>query len=467
MNYTYIGGQPGNFKAKERKGERFVMLATPTTRAFPTAYVHSMIATVEMLARAGARFIVHVFEGECHVDDARNVIVRDFLKSDCTDLFFIDSDMGWDAPNVLKLIDAEGDIVGGVYCKKLDNESYTFQPFEGKEVYAGDDGLWDVPKLPTGFMRIRRHVLEALHKQESAKGRAHFLVDNSDTLMVATIFERGYASELGVTPEFAGTNSDRHSGDIFFCLKARKLGFNCRADIEQHFTHVGDKEWKGHLGNKMRRDQNVDHPLFVEAVNALKSGVRTPAVFDRINAHSSNPAFALPGAALMECARIARHAQGNILELGSGLSTLVMGLELAGTDKELHAFECDLAWFKATSVMLERHGVKNVVLHYLPIMPYDGFDWYGLPEVLPTFDVVLIDGPERKVCRRDTAFKMIPEILEDARVWVIDDMGDPNQRDMLAEQGAGRLVTHGHGWSAGSLHQFVIAEKAEAKAEAA
>jgi hypothetical protein len=316
-------------------------------------------------------------------------------------------------------------------------------------------------------MRIRRHVLEALHRQESDKGRAHFIGDNSDTLMVATIFERGYASELGVTPAFAGTNSDRHSGDIFFCLKARKLGFNCRADIEQHFTHVGDKEWSGHLGNKMRREQNVDHPLFIDAVEAFKSGARTPLIFDRINAHSSNPKFALPGAALKECAAIARHAQGNILELGSGLSTLVMGLELAGTNHELHAFECDLGWFKATSTLLARYGVKNVVLHYAPIMPYEGFDWYGLPETLPHFDVVLIDGPERKICRRDTAFKAIPDILDKARVWIIDDMSDPNQQSMLAEHGAGRVVKHGHGLSAGALHQFAIAEKPEAKAEAA
>jgi len=42
--------------------------------------------------------VVSVAGGDPHVDDNRNAIVREFLAGDCTDLLFIDSDVGGTLP---------------------------------------------------------------------------------------------------------------------------------------------------------------------------------------------------------------------------------------------------------------------------------------------------------------------------------------------------------------------------------
>lgn len=465
----YMGGEAARHFAKSPQPYH-VMIATPSSRGFPTAFVMSIVATIESLVRFGVRADFHVLDGDCHVDDARNKIFREFLCTNCTDLFFIDSDMGWSARDVLHLLKADGDIVAGIYRHKNDEETYPFHPGENCARTAGPDGLYDMPKLPTGFMRIRRPVIEALHKREVDLGR-YFWDSPEDEATgkppIAAICERAFASEMKLSVS-AGDKSDRHSGDLVLCLKARHLGFSCRADIEMQFKHVGEKEWIGHLGNNLRREQGVDHQSFIDAVTALKLGAPEAADFEKLNAHSSNAKFALPGVALKECWEQAKAARGNILELGAGLSTLVMGLALEGTDKTIHAFECDLAWFKATGKMLERHGIKNVVLHYLPLMPYEGFDWYGVDGLeLPDFDVVLIDGPARKTAPRAAVFDLMGDVVEKARVWIIDDMADPTQQAMLEAHKGNRKVRTQSGLSAGVEHVFVVAEADQAERAAA
>lgn len=455
----YIGGEAARHISQIAQPYH-VMIASPTGRGFPAAYAMSIVATVETLVRFGIKFSFHVLDGDCHVDDARNKIFREFLCTDCTDLFFVDSDMGWEAQAFLSLLKAEGDIVGGIYRHKNDHETYPFHPGENCARTAADDGLYEMPKIPTGFMRIRRRVVEALHAFEFERGR--YFWDSEDDRAsskppIAAICERAFASEMNLSV-VSGDKSDRHSGDLVLCLKARHLGFSVRANIEFTFSHVGDKEWIGNLGKHLRMGQDVDHPAFIAAVNELSRGNTSDLVFKRINDHSYLPRSALPGPALKLCWETVRESQGDAIEFGSGISTLIMGLALKGTGKTLHAIESDLDWFKRTCAMLDRHGIKNVVMHYCPLVPYEGFDWYGIDGLeMGTIDVVILDGPERTKANRDACFKVIPEVMANAPHWIIDDMGDPNLQAMLTAHEAGRNIRWHKATSDNTEHQFVIA----------
>src|SRR5262245_10172989 len=86
----------------------YVMLATPVAEKPCTAYAVSLAATAEALSRAGIRFDIETLTGCCHVDDARNIIMRHFLQSECTDLFFVDADMGCHPNNVIRLLKMPG-----------------------------------------------------------------------------------------------------------------------------------------------------------------------------------------------------------------------------------------------------------------------------------------------------------------------------------------------------------------------
>ena len=216
-----------------------VMIATTVGEKLCTPYAASLAGTVEALVRAGVRFDYEGLQGCCHVDDARNVIMRNFLQSECTDLFFIDSDMGWQPNGVLRFLKRTGDIVAGVYCHKGDEETFPFHPFEG-ETSTNSDGLFPMPKAATGFMRIRRHVVQALYDREAAKDRLMWLDGDSaerNRLPVARICERGFVRELGLQ-DYSGTHASQ-SGDYVLCLKARSLGFQVYVDPDLEFNHSG------------------------------------------------------------------------------------------------------------------------------------------------------------------------------------------------------------------------------------
>ena len=127
-----------------------VMIATPVGVMPCTDYTRSLAATVETLSRHDIRFDLHMIQGHCHVDDVRNMIMRDFLQSECTDLFFIDADMGWKAKNFLRLLEVPGDVCAGVYTHKSDEYTYPFHPGD-KPVNPNEHGMYEMPKVATGF----------------------------------------------------------------------------------------------------------------------------------------------------------------------------------------------------------------------------------------------------------------------------------------------------------------------------
>src|SRR5262245_7349194 len=320
----------------------YVMLATPIASNPCAAFAVSLAATAQALTVAGIRFDIETLHGCCHVDDARNVLMRQFLQSECTDLFFLDADLGWHPNNVIKLLKLPGDIVAGIYPHKSDKETFPLHPFEG-ETHPTEYGLLPMPKVATGFMRLRRAVVETLYEREKAKERLMWLDGDHaglNRLPVARICERGFVRELGL--DHLSRTEASQSGDYVLCLKARSLGFNVFAFPDMHFNHCGEKVWSGHFGNHMRREQKVDPPKFTKAVEEIQRIMphdwAAVHAFDDLNTHCVyDGRIALPGAALRECYEMARDARGDILECGSGISTLVMGLALRGSRYKLYA----------------------------------------------------------------------------------------------------------------------------------
>lgn len=438
----------------------YVMLAIPVAERPCTPTMVALAGTVEALVRSNVRFDVETVRGVCHVDDARNVLLRNFLQSECTDLFFIDSDVGWQPNAVLRLLKRQGDIVGGVYPRKSDKEDYPFHPFEG-ETSQNEDGLFAMPKIPTGFMRIRRHVIEALYEREKAKDRLMWLdgdTQEQNRLPVARICERGFVRELGLE-EFSRTHASQ-SGDYILCLKARSLGFKVFIDPDLEFNHSGEKTWSGNFGHELRRKQLRDTPKFEEAAQAIQKWRAPVEAFDQLVSNSLYmPRSALPGAALQACWEMARKAEGPLLECGSGLSTLVMGLALRGSKHQLYSLENDLDWIERVKVWLDRYGAENVNLLYAPLYPStSGERWYGVDpeEMCAHFDGVLIDGPARTGAKRSVVFDVLGEHIKHARTWIIDDTEDAEESGLL-ERLQGRAFKREVATSAFFPHEYIIA----------
>ncbi len=159
-----------------------VMIATPMYGGMCAGpYVHGLLQTVSALRARGDSAYWSNTTNESLITRARNELTRLFLESDCTHLMFIDADIAFDGSAVPALLDADDDIVCGIYPKKevdwgaveraAEAGRSSLRDYAGSFVFnmvregyseTNERGLLEVRHAGTGFMLIRRSVFEAL-----------------------------------------------------------------------------------------------------------------------------------------------------------------------------------------------------------------------------------------------------------------------------------------------------------------
>lgn len=93
-----------------------------------------------------------------------------------------------------------------------------------------------------------------------------------------------------------------------------------------------------------------------------------------------------------------RHASqsiGPILECGSGLSTLLLGVVAARSGNRVWSFEHDLTWGDKVQKLLHYWQINSVELNIGKLQRYWGFDWYSIPDtqIPQEFALIVCDGP--------------------------------------------------------------------------
>lgn len=207
-----------------------------------TAFLRSMLDTQIACLGAGIVLQVYTHDGNCDVDSAQNECLAAFLKSDCSDFVMIGSDEGWRAEDFVRLCKHDRDIVGGSPRKKTDKAEEYVVLLDTTEIWSEPDGLVRVYTIGSGFLRVRRHVIEAL-----AEHSAVYL--NPHDEIVARIFRREIMQ------------GRLWSGDNVFCIEAKKLGFDAFVDPEMHFEHIGQKNWRGCLGDWWRSQADLNNAV--------------------------------------------------------------------------------------------------------------------------------------------------------------------------------------------------------------
>lgn len=424
------------------------MLATTSGSGQPREnYAVSLAETMRVAAKENmtVHYVMHSFN--CHVDDARNHIVREYLdiEEGPPVLVFVDDDVGWSGEDLIKLVrhcDADHPIVGGVYPLKSKDmrEDYPVRLRNTPTQQADKKGLLEVDGLPTGFIAIRREVIVALDALDH-KRRYWTKSQTRDERPMTSIFEREFV------PGRNGEIDQRYGGDYNFCRKARKLGFKSFCDPEMYFTHEGPHLWGGHFGNYLRSQAGIPDPRLVGVWNKIAAGAPTDEDFRSLfllnqNAYSAGPTM------LAECYRtiVNLPPQAKVLETGSGLTTVVMGMAAMSYNPgvTIHTLEHDPDYFWITCKVLKRFKVRPVRLYHAPLeinMEEDGA-WYEVPEELPdNFDFLLCDGPPRRFGRK-WLWEKVGDRVQNASVWIMDDADDKKELKEFEThaQAAGREV---------------------------
>ena len=161
---------------------------------------------------------------------ARNSLVAEFLKTDCTELLFIDSDVVVTPGDILRLMAQSGnkDITAGTYPRRAhDKKFFTDLYWDENDNLEFDGSLMRVKRIGTGFMLIQRHVIEKM-----AKANPEWSYKNKIT------GERMYALF-----DFDIKNDQYVGEDYLFCDRASDMGFTVHVDVDISLPHLGTESF--------------------------------------------------------------------------------------------------------------------------------------------------------------------------------------------------------------------------------
>lgn len=135
---------------------------------------------------------------------------------------------------------------------------------------------------------------------------------------------------------------------------------------------------------------------------AMREFARNPAgwafvgspVMRNLVEHWKNPGWVASEEYLVACVEHAIFSKGPILECGSGLTTMLLGVIAAERGNTVWSLEHSATWYQHVQQRLAQRGIEGVQQFFAPIVSYDGFDWYDAPLTnLPDFSLVICDGP--------------------------------------------------------------------------
>jgi hypothetical protein len=143
-------------------------------------------------------------------------------------------------------------------------------------------------------------------------------------------------------------------------------------------------------------------------------------------------AWANPNSASVEylsaVGEAAAAAKGPILECGSGISTVVVGVVARRTGNALITLEHSAWWSRNVRSSLKMAGITEIDYRIRPLRFYDGYDWYDAGTVPTDIALVICDGPP--ATSRSGRYGLMPQLNDhlaaDARVF-LDDYDRPSE----------------------------------------
>jgi hypothetical protein len=173
----------------------------------------------------------------------------------------------------------------------------------------------------------------------------------------------------------------------------------------------------------------------VQAIEALPVGAApTREMLDRLQAAWTNRGFVARGDYLEEVARRAVETDGPILECGSGLTTILLGLLAGRRGVATWSLEHMPVWHARVSERVKNHKLREVNLCLSPLREYEGFAWYDPPlDALPEeFQLVVCDGPPSETHGgRYGLLPVLGERLPKGSLIMLDDANRQSETETL------------------------------------
>jgi hypothetical protein len=234
--------QRRHYRKNTGVAKRKLLIATPFYEMKGwSPYIKSIVATATYLTKAGIDFEYLDWPGDSYVDRARNTICARFLESDCTHLFLLDSDEQWNPEPIVKMLEADKEVLGGAYPTKNNWENYSSISLTQPPTI--ENGLVKASVVSAGFMMIKR---EALEKFEAHYPDLSYIDQSADppdnkTRIYIAFFECFRQAGL------------RHGEDYTFCNRWRAMGGELWIYPDIDFGHFGVQGWFGNFAKYLKK----------------------------------------------------------------------------------------------------------------------------------------------------------------------------------------------------------------------
>lgn len=236
--FRTLGEKTGKIVRVAKFDGLHVAIATPCHgNKVEINYLHSVVAMTHMLRTHNAQFSLLTVPNEALVMRSRNHLVWQFMQTDCTHLFFADSDMGWKAGTILRLLSHGKDIVAGIGRRKQ----------EGPPSYCAN-------LVEPVHVDKETGLIKAIHV-----GGACLLLSRACIVkMLAAYDQLKYLDVQANRYETALFDTEIRDGkfwseDYTFCRRARDIGFDVWIDPEIYLEHVGFTSWNGSMADDLFR----------------------------------------------------------------------------------------------------------------------------------------------------------------------------------------------------------------------
>lgn len=248
---------------QEYLSQQYPMIATPCYGGMVTeSYLRGMLSLVSTATTIGMNINMSTVVNESLVTRARNELVKYLTMTDCTHLFFIDADIMFTESDIFRLLLHDADVVVGTYpLKRVAWENIdTSQTRDVKSIqrmatdyvvnikYANEEqartgqvpvveGLIELHDAGTGFMCIKRHVIE---KMMEAYPETHYLKEPKH------LIHKGDDGHRWALFDTMIDEDNRYlSEDYTFCRRWQQMGGKIWLDPEIELSHIGTFVYPG------------------------------------------------------------------------------------------------------------------------------------------------------------------------------------------------------------------------------
>ena len=205
---------PKYYKTSDKNAK--VAICVPVRDIVTAAFSYSLAMLLKKCGETGLKTSLHMVMGS-EIASQRQQLATVALETDCTHILWLDSDMKFSSDVLEKLLSANKDIVACNYSTRVP------------------------PYLPVAFtsdidMDMRLTEKTGIHTV-CAVGLGCMLVKRK-------VFDQMALPYFGVSwnEDYTGLVGE----DLFFCQKARGLGFNINidCDLSQEISHIGTTAFK-------------------------------------------------------------------------------------------------------------------------------------------------------------------------------------------------------------------------------